>query len=64
MVEGGGSRPETDPGDLGPGDDENAATRAEGTKSVTPDPVHGLPTQNIPNSRSKPRMVLMRAVRL
>lgn len=45
-------RPETDPGDLGPGD-ENAATRAEGTKADTPDPVHALPTQNIPNARSK-----------
>lgn len=54
MEEGAAVRPETDPGDLGPDD----ATRAEGTQSLTPtpppatpDPVHGMSTQQLPSAR-------------
>jgi hypothetical protein len=44
----GGATVGEDPGDLGPDD----ATRAEGTQATpTPDPVHGLPTQQLASSR-------------
>jgi serine/threonine-protein kinase len=51
MVDGGGGeRPPTDPGDLGPDDATHAeGSKTEATATLTPAPdVHGLPTQQLP----------------
>jgi eukaryotic-like serine/threonine-protein kinase len=44
----GGVRPSTDPGDLGPADETHADPGADRTRTLAPDPVHALPTQQLP----------------
>jgi serine/threonine-protein kinase len=49
-------RPPTDPGDLGPDDGDGAETQAESssaiaTRTLTPDPVHEFPTQQLPSRK-------------